>query len=125
MLGFENVLEGSPVRATVRATDTAICLSLTTEEFLSLLSENVEIAQGIFRLLIETGGASFETSAAAPGERVGGRTCCTAGSRRISSGGSPTACSRSISFCSCRRVPLLARATSTQLVALARASRDR
>ncbi|MCA1583210.1 MAG: MFS transporter [Acidobacteria bacterium] len=55
-LAFEEELEGSPMRATIRAVEPAICLSLTTEEFLSLLSENVEIAQGIFRLLIETKG---------------------------------------------------------------------
>ncbi len=53
VLGFEAVLEGSPMPATIRAVDTAISLSLTTEEFLSLLSENVEIAQGIFRLLLD------------------------------------------------------------------------
>jgi CRP-like cAMP-binding protein len=57
VLGFEAVLEGSPMEATIRAVDTAISLSLTTEEFLSLLSENVEIAQGIFRLLLERRGA--------------------------------------------------------------------
>ena len=57
VLGFEAVLEGSPMDATIRAVDTAISLSLTTEEFLSLLSENVEIAQGIFRLLLERRGA--------------------------------------------------------------------
>ena len=57
VLGFEAVLEGSPVSATIRAIDTVITLSLTTEEFLSLLSENVEIAQGIFRLLIDRRGA--------------------------------------------------------------------
>ncbi|HXG87756.1 MAG TPA: Npt1/Npt2 family nucleotide transporter [Vicinamibacterales bacterium] len=57
ILGFEAVLEGSPVRANVRALETVICLSLTTEQFLSLLSENVEIAQGIFRLLIDRRGA--------------------------------------------------------------------
>lgn len=54
VLALEEELEGSPMHATVRAVDTAICLSLTTNEFLSLLSENVEIAQGIFRMLIET-----------------------------------------------------------------------
>jgi CRP-like cAMP-binding protein len=57
VLGFEAVLEGSPATKTIRAIDTAITLSLTTEEFLSLLSENVEIAQGIFRLLIDRRGA--------------------------------------------------------------------
>jgi HEAT repeat protein/CRP-like cAMP-binding protein len=55
-LAFEEELEGSPMRSTIRAVDMAICLSLSTEEFLSLLSENVEMAQGIFRLLIDTRG---------------------------------------------------------------------
>jgi CRP-like cAMP-binding protein len=53
VVGFEAVIEGSPAEKTLSAVDTTICLSLTTEEFLSLLSENVEIAQGIFRLMFE------------------------------------------------------------------------
>jgi CRP-like cAMP-binding protein len=40
----------------IRAVDTAITLSLSTSEFLSLLSENVEIAQGIFRMLLDRRG---------------------------------------------------------------------
>jgi CRP-like cAMP-binding protein len=55
VLAFDNVLEGTPIDAAVRATGTAICLSLNSDELLSLLSENVEIAEGIFRLLVETG----------------------------------------------------------------------
>jgi ATP:ADP antiporter, AAA family len=55
-LALEEELEGAPMRTSIHAVDTAICLSLTTEEFLSLLSENVEIAQGIFRMLIDTRG---------------------------------------------------------------------
>jgi CRP-like cAMP-binding protein len=50
------VLEGTTMAVTIRAAEPSICLSLTAEEFLSLLSENVEIAQGIFRLLFETRG---------------------------------------------------------------------
>jgi ATP/ADP translocase/HEAT repeat protein/CRP-like cAMP-binding protein len=57
VIGFEAILEGSPATKTIRAVDTVITLSLTSEEFLSLLSENVEIAQGIFRLLIDRRGA--------------------------------------------------------------------
>ncbi len=57
VLGFEAVLEGSPASKSIKAIDTAIALSLTTDEFLSLISENVEIAQGIFRLLIDRRGA--------------------------------------------------------------------
>jgi AAA family ATP:ADP antiporter len=53
VLAFESVLEGSPSTATVRALEPVVTLSLTNDEFLSLLSENVEIAQGIFRLLID------------------------------------------------------------------------
>jgi HEAT repeat protein/CRP-like cAMP-binding protein len=57
VLAFDHVLDGTPVEGTVRATGTAICLSLNSDEFLSLLSENVEIAEGIFRLLVEKGGS--------------------------------------------------------------------
>jgi CRP-like cAMP-binding protein len=62
VVGFEAVIEGSPAQKTMKAVDTTICLSLTTEEFLSLLSENVEIAQGIFRLMIDRrGGPGWHT----------------------------------------------------------------
>ena len=42
------------MRGTATALEPTITLSMTTEEFLTLVSENVEIAQGIFRLLLET-----------------------------------------------------------------------
>lgn len=53
-IGFEELLEGSPMPAAITATDRAITLSLTADEFLALLSENVELAEGIFRMLIES-----------------------------------------------------------------------
>ncbi|MBM3808655.1 MAG: MFS transporter [Acidimicrobiia bacterium] len=53
-LGFEQLLEGSPMPYTVTATERAIALSLTADEFLALLAENVELAEGIFRMLIAT-----------------------------------------------------------------------
>jgi AAA family ATP:ADP antiporter len=53
-LGFEQLLEGSPMPYAITASDRAITLSLTADEFLALLSENVELAEGIFRMLIET-----------------------------------------------------------------------
>ena len=56
VVGFESVIEGSPAEQTIKAVETTIALSLTTDEFLSLLSENVEIAQGIFRLMVERRG---------------------------------------------------------------------
>ncbi|MEZ5286362.1 MAG: hypothetical protein R2712_16440 [Vicinamibacterales bacterium] len=45
-LAFEEILEGHPMRTTVRAIEPTICLSITTERFLSLLAENVEMAEG-------------------------------------------------------------------------------
>ncbi|HYE88143.1 MAG TPA: MFS transporter [Vicinamibacterales bacterium] len=53
-LGFEQLLEGSPMPYAITATDRSITLSLTSDEFLALLSENVELAEGIFRMLIAT-----------------------------------------------------------------------
>jgi AAA family ATP:ADP antiporter len=55
-LGFEQLLEGSPMPSAITAADRAITLALTADEFLALLSENVELAEGIFRMLIETHG---------------------------------------------------------------------
>jgi AAA family ATP:ADP antiporter len=53
-LGFEELLEGSPMPNTVAAVERSITLALTADEFLALLSENVELAEGIFRMLIAT-----------------------------------------------------------------------
>ena len=40
--------------AAITAAERAITLSLTADQFLALLSENVELAEGIFRMLIES-----------------------------------------------------------------------
>jgi AAA family ATP:ADP antiporter len=53
-LGFEELLEGSPMAAAVTAAEQSITLSLSADEFLALLSENVELAEGIFRMLIDS-----------------------------------------------------------------------
>jgi CRP-like cAMP-binding protein len=64
VIGFEDALEGHPVRATAKAVEPTITLTMTTDEFLTLVSENVEIAQGIFRMLLETrSAASWRTVA--------------------------------------------------------------
>ena len=59
-IGFDEVFEGEPQRATVKAGRVAICLSLMNEQFLALLSENTELAQGVFSMLLDThGGAAW------------------------------------------------------------------
>jgi CRP-like cAMP-binding protein len=55
-IGFESLLEGSPMPHTVVAAERSITLALSADEFLALLSENVELAEGIFRMLIATRG---------------------------------------------------------------------
>jgi len=53
-LAFEEVLEGSVMHHTIRVVDGAICLTLGEDEFLTMLSDNVALAQGLFRMLLES-----------------------------------------------------------------------
>ncbi len=53
-LGVEELLEGAPMSAAVTAEEPSITLLLSANDFLTLLSENVELAEGIFRMMIES-----------------------------------------------------------------------
>jgi ATP:ADP antiporter, AAA family len=55
-LGFEELLEGSPMPYAATAAARAVTLSLSADEFLALLAENVELAEGLFRMMIESHG---------------------------------------------------------------------
>ncbi len=55
-LGFEEVIEGTPVRYTIRAVDHVVCVRLGASDFLSMLSDNVGLAQGLFRMLLMSAG---------------------------------------------------------------------
>jgi CRP-like cAMP-binding protein len=50
------MLQGVPMPATVRAADVSIALSLTREEFLTLLSDNIELTHGLFKMLLDRRG---------------------------------------------------------------------
>jgi len=52
MLGFQEALEGAPLRQGVQAETESIALVMVAEEFRGLLSANIELAQGLFRLLL-------------------------------------------------------------------------
>jgi len=54
VFAFEPMLEGSPLRHRIGAVDRAICLSLGRDDFLTMLSDNVVLAQGLFRMLLNT-----------------------------------------------------------------------
>jgi CRP-like cAMP-binding protein len=52
-LAFEEILEGSPMESTVTAVNKVTTLSMTPDEFLAVLSENVELSAGLFRQFIK------------------------------------------------------------------------
>jgi len=56
-LGLEEVLRGRPQRETVRTASSAVCLAINNEECRSLLADDTELMQGLFRMLCGTDGA--------------------------------------------------------------------
>ena len=52
-LGFEEVLEGRPLATTIRTVETTVTLTLTSDEFRTLLADNGDLVQGFFRTLAE------------------------------------------------------------------------
>lgn len=56
MLGFQEVLEGTSLRDEARASEDSIALVMPAEEFRTLLSANIELAQGLFRMFLHRNG---------------------------------------------------------------------
>lgn len=52
VLGLEEVLEASAFKETARSVGGSISLTLSAEEFRTLLSDNIELVQGLFRMLL-------------------------------------------------------------------------
>ena len=57
-LAVLEMLENSHIRDTITALDRATCLAVTSDEFLTMLSDNIVLAQGLLRTLLETPGSS-------------------------------------------------------------------
>lgn len=55
MLGFQEVLKGTALRGSAVAETESIALVMPAEEFRTLLAANIELAQGLFRMLLEPG----------------------------------------------------------------------
>ena len=53
MLGFQEVLEGGTIRNEAYASTESVALVMPAEEFRTLLAANIELAQGLFRMLLE------------------------------------------------------------------------
>ncbi|HEY7697766.1 MAG TPA: cyclic nucleotide-binding domain-containing protein [Vicinamibacteria bacterium] len=58
IIGFQEVLKGTPLQSSAVAEIESIALVLSAEEFRALLAANIELAQGLFRMLLERSGAN-------------------------------------------------------------------
>lgn len=58
LLGFQEVLEGSALRHDAAAAMESIALVMPAEDFRTLLSANIEMAQGLFGMLLGTGNGA-------------------------------------------------------------------
>ena len=57
-LGFPEIFEGRPMSGSIRTAGAAACLILSGEEFRTLLADDTELAQGLFRTLCASGDAT-------------------------------------------------------------------
>ena len=111
-IGFDEVFEGVAQKATAKAAGIAISLSLPLEAFLGLLSESTELAQGIFRqLLDEPGGGAWR--------RVISGVVHAPSAARLRDGLQPIE-----KVLVLEEMPVFSRATSDQLAALAGIARE-
>ena len=101
VLGFEDVLQGTALRSTVRAVEPTVCFRIAADDFMTMVSDNVLLAQGLFALLLASDRPRlpFAPPSAMP--------------PRITPSPGAAHAARLL-----RQDPLLSRATATQLLAL-------
>jgi CRP-like cAMP-binding protein len=129
-LGFEEVLEGRPLTRTASAVTSVVCLALPADTFLTMLSDNRELAQGVFRLVLASRSSGVWVSTA--GEPAGARPPRVpdddAAAVRAAAGASGPPAASGLSVLDkallLRRTPLLGRASVDQLMALAAVARE-
>ena len=52
VIGFEDVLQGTALRSTVRALEPTVCFRIAADDFMTMVSDNVLLAQSLFGLLL-------------------------------------------------------------------------
>ena len=60
LLGFEGVLEGSPMGETIRTVEPSVLLTIRGEDGLTLVGDNTSLVQGLFRTIAERTGTARE-----------------------------------------------------------------
>jgi ATP:ADP antiporter, AAA family len=126
-LAFEETLEGSPLRHSVRAADRAVCLSVARGPFLTMLGDSMELAQGLFRMLLDRPYTHpwrlVHRLADAPLFGVDqGPACSGNGQRGAGAGRAPLQPIEKVNLL--RRIPLFSRAMVIQLADLAALARE-
>ena len=56
VLGLEEVLQGAPTTRPTWANEPSVCLRIGAADFMAMVSDDVLLAQGLFRLLLPAGG---------------------------------------------------------------------
>jgi ATP:ADP antiporter, AAA family len=112
-LAFEEMLEGSPLRHTIRTVDPAICLVLSGEQFRTMLSDNSLLVQGLVRMLLAVPTAERWRTVQSPATQTD--------PWKPSVGNAMPALDKAIQL---RHNPLLGQATVNQLLDLAVVARE-
>ena len=76
MFGFREVLEGKSLMESAEAKETSICVAMEAESFRGLLSDNIELVEGVFRMLMG------EPSTSGPPSLLSGAVEVTTGNER-------------------------------------------
>ena len=109
VFGLEEALQGAPTHRTVLATEPVVSFRIRAADFMTMISDNVWLAQGLFRMLL----ADRETPALPASRFPGGSRASRAGSRQ------PVDQAFLLS-----EHPLMGRATASQLLAIVGAARE-
>ena len=52
VIGFEDVLQGTALRSTMRAVEPTVCFRIAADDFMTMVSDNVLLAQSLFGMLL-------------------------------------------------------------------------
>ena len=106
-LAFDDMLVGRPIRVTITAIEPVVSLTLSGADFMTMLSDNIAMAQGVFRLLLDAPEARARAEATGTGRGVPPRPHLDAAEKALL----------------LRQHPILAGATVEQLLDLAAVTR--
>jgi CRP-like cAMP-binding protein len=100
VIGFEDVLQGTTLRSTVCAIEPTVCFRIAADDFMTMVSDNVLLAQGLFALLLANDRPRLPFAAPPPMPADLASPGAVHAARLL------------------RQDPLLSRASATQLLAL-------